>query len=315
MYAVTQTPPSTPTIEAEWSAFKYIQVVEHVEQENSPSDQLCPWTLSYLPVDRTESENEVALSQSLGSLFEFYKPYGIKEAKERAYAQFLSDAVAMIRVRGIPELVQCYRNFARQNGLEIQLERAILDHDILVSNPKVRKNLAQRLVLLGLNLVEHYDSPSALALFARDQDNLLQLLQQDCQDLSETISEQKMRSGFQIISLVRVMLEISGGKVDCRQHVRDQEYSASDNARVLGALIGIDATTQFGNFNSELIHIALLKSNVFTEDQEFSVSDTVKWSMDIMAILPIGYREGYLSLPSQLLNKCGTGYVDSIRIH
>ena len=242
--------------------------------------------------------------------------YGLKEARRRACARFLQEAVGVICSSGIPGLEQCYRNAAWKFSLNIPLERVILNHDILVSflltnfllftdilkgsDLAVRKNFARRLVFLGLNLIESYHSPLVLALLERDGDDLLRPFQNGYRDLSEVASEQGLsmdmieRLELQMISFGRGILELSGGRVECRQHLQDPEYTVNDNARICGSLIGISAKNQFGSFDSKQMNDVLLKSRAFTGDQDFSVLDAEKWSMEMMALLRIGFPEGYL---------------------
>lgn len=143
-------------------------------------------------------------------------------------------------------------------------------------------------------------SPLALDLLAKDQDDLLQPFQQGHTDLLETALEIEIpvktleRSKLQSISLVRGLLEFSGGRVECRQHAFDQEYTASDNISLCGILIGITGTNRFGNFDSQKMYNALLKSKIFAEDSDISALDTVKWSIEMMNFLPIGFSKGYL---------------------
>lgn len=58
--------------------------------------------------------------------------HGSWEATKRAHACFLRNAVNAIRSTRSQGLKKCYRNVARSFGLEIPLERMILNYDILV---------------------------------------------------------------------------------------------------------------------------------------------------------------------------------------
>ena len=60
--------------------------------------------------------------------------HGIWDATRRAHAHFLLNAVNAIRSGRGRGLEECYRGIARSNGLAISLERAILNHDILVGS-------------------------------------------------------------------------------------------------------------------------------------------------------------------------------------
>jgi len=155
-------------------------------------------------------------------------------------------------------------------------------------------------VFLGLNLLGNYDTRVALELLAKDEDDLLQPFQKGHRDLFGAVSESevpmKMLQGSELhnISLVRCLLEFSGGMVERRQHALDPEYPISDNANLFGLLIGIASTNRFGSFDSKQMHGALSKSEIFAGDPDISTLDTVEWSMQLMDFLPIGFPEGYL---------------------
>ena len=155
-------------------------------------------------------------------------------------------------------------------------------------------------MVLGLNRQRSYDSYKALELLAKDQADLLQPFQECRTDPFKALSERKAPikmlhgSELQMISLVRGLLELSGGIVDCRQHALDQEYTISDNLNLYMVLVGITGTNQFGDFDPKEMHNALLKSKVFEKDSDIGTLDTMGWSMRMMEFLPIGFPEGYL---------------------
>ena len=98
----------------------------------------------------------------------------------------------------------------------------------------------------------------------------------------------------QTISLIRSLLELSSGLVDCRQHALDREYKFSDNLNLYGSLVGVSGANWFGNFDPKQMHDALSKSKAFEEDPGIHTVDTRAWSMQMMEFLPIGFPEGYL---------------------
>lgn len=155
-------------------------------------------------------------------------------------------------------------------------------------------------MFLGLNLLEEYDSSHALELLAKAQDDLLQPFRKGHTDVFKAAAEKEIsvetleRSELQTISLVRRLLEFSGGRTECRQYTLDQECTSSDNASLCGLLIDIVGTNRFGNFDSEQMHNALSKANVFVGDPNISTLDTVGWSVQIMRIIPVGFPKGYL---------------------
>ncbi len=157
-------------------------------------------------------------------------------------------------------------------------------------------------MLLGLSQQLSYDSYEALELFAKDQADLLQVIQKCYTDpfkaLSECKAPIKSSHGLELhmISLVRGLLELPGGTVDCRQHALDQEYTASDNLNLYMILVGVAGKKRSGDFNPREMYNALLKSKVFVKDSDISTLDTVGWTMRMMEYLPIGFPEGYMVL-------------------
>ncbi len=131
-------------------------------------------------------------------------------------------------------------------------------------------------------MLRNCDSSLALDLLAKDQDDLLQLFQQSHTDLLKTALEIEIsiktlkRSKLQIISLVRGLLEFSDDRVKCRQHAFDQEYTVSDNISLCDILIDIIDINRFGNFDSQKMYNALLKSKIFAEDSNISALNTMK---------------------------------------
>ena len=92
-----------------------------------------------------------------------------------------------------------------------------------------------------------------------------------------------------MICLVRGLLELSGGKVDCRQHALDQACTASENLSLCQTLVGVTGTNRFGHFDPKEMYSALSKSQTFVEDQKSGIRDTIGWSMCMMKFLPIGF--------------------------
>jgi hypothetical protein len=164
--------------------------------------------------------------------------------------------------------------------------------------------VVQNFVLLILILVQGCESdhsnPSnpVRELLDKDEGDILQLLQKTHTDLSWAASqievpvENTRRDEAQIVALLRALLEVSGGRVDCRQHEFDQEYGPSDNASLFCSIIGITLKSPFVSLDPNQLHIALSKSKVFTEDN--SVPDMEERSRKMMLNLHVGFPEGYL---------------------
>ena len=80
--------------------------------------------------------------------------HSVWEARRRAQAHFLGNAVNAIRSKCGRGHGECYRDVARSNGLEIPLQREILKHDILVSSSLV--SLYIPLTRCSRNLVPNF---------------------------------------------------------------------------------------------------------------------------------------------------------------
>ena len=64
-------------------------------------------------------------------------------------------------------------------------------------------------------------------------------------------------------SLIWALLELSGGRVDLRQHGFAEEYTASNNADLYASVLDITRKKHFGDFDLEKMLNALSKSPLF----------------------------------------------------
>ncbi|KAL8902279.1 MAG: hypothetical protein Q9207_004797 [Kuettlingeria erythrocarpa] len=117
------------------------------------------------------------------------------------------------------------------------------------------------------------------------------------------------RDEAQLTSLVRALLEVSGGRVDRQQHRFAEEYTASENANLYASIFDIARTYQFSDFDLEKMCNTLSKSPVSSR-MTISVQDLEEWTMEMTDLLFLGFREGHLNLPSQVLSGFGFGQVD-----
>jgi len=154
----------------------------------------------------------------------------------------------------------------------------------------VQAKLAQNLVFLLLNLQKDHNSSEVQDFLESTQNELLDALQLS---LSKSNPAKRTRREAQTTSLLRALLELSGGRVDCRQHGFAEEYMASDNADLCASLLGIPRTRQFGDLNSEKVYNELLKSPVFS-GMEIGLQDMEEWTTKMMGSLRVGFRTGYL---------------------
>jgi hypothetical protein len=151
-----------------------------------------------------------------------------------------------------------------------------------------------------LNRCDRYDTPSALDIRERDQNEWLQPFQNGHTDLSELLMAADFPIGIregleqQTVSIFRSFLESSGGKVDCRQHDFGIDYTTSQNASLCASLLGVFCSRQFGRFDPEEMQGALSKSKLFAELSKPDLPDTLEWSLRMMEAVPIGFPDNYL---------------------
>lgn len=145
-------------------------------------------------------------------------------------------------------------------------------------------------MFLLLNLQKDHHSFEAHDLLESTQDELLETLQLS---LSFSVPAKRTRRKAQTTSLLRALLELSGGRVNCRQHGFAEDYMVSENADLYASLFGITRTRQFGDLNSEKVYNDLLKSSIFSE-MENGLQDMKEWTTKMKSFLRIDFRTGYL---------------------
>ena len=155
-------------------------------------------------------------------------------------------------------------------------------------------------MFLCLNCCDRYDTPSVLDILGRDQNEWLQPFQNGHTDLSKVLLTADLpvwvRKGqeLQTILLFRRLIELSGGKVDCRQHDFGIDYTANQNASLCVSFLGVSCSGQFGRFDPEEMQDALSKSKLFAELSKPDLPDTIEWSLRVMKLVPVGFPENYL---------------------
>lgn len=132
-----------------------------------------------------------------------------------------------------------------------------------MSTPAVRRKLAKSLVISYLSYEPDYDSFDTDHYLESNEDDLLESLQ-----LFLPISVppgRTRRDETQLTSLIRALLEFSGGKVDLHQHEFAPEYTVYDNADLYASILGITGKRTLGDSDSEKMCNTLSKSPMFSE--------------------------------------------------
>ena len=169
-------------------------------------------------------------------------------------------------------------------------------------DPKAGNGFAQGLLYIALNLVDDYDETIALALLAKNAEQLLRgfwdpnspfWLSSGLGEDFQTSPQIQPRLQMHIISLFRCLCEMFGVRKDIRQHEIDQSYTADFNVRIYGSVVGTNGSRRFGIFDSQSMLSALGKSPLFQDgtSQQLAVE---AWGNKMMAQLRIGYPSGFL---------------------
>ena len=109
--------------------------------------------------------------------------------------------------------------------------------------------MAQNLVFLFLNLEKDHGSVDAQTCLESDQEVLLESLQFSLPIPTGVPPKRTKLDDTQITSIVRGLLEGSGGRVDAFQHRFAEEYTARENADLCASLFDITRTNPFGKFD------------------------------------------------------------------
>jgi len=125
------------------------------------------------------------------------------------------------------------------------------------STPSVRKRLAQNIVFLFLNLENNHGSDDAQTCLKSNQEELLESLQLSLPIQVGEPPERTKLDETQITSIIRGLVEGSGGRVDVLQYNFGEEYTVSKNATLCASLLDIISTNQFGDFYREAIYNTL----------------------------------------------------------
>jgi hypothetical protein len=157
------------------------------------------------------------------------------------------------------------------------------------------------LQFISLNLLDDYDKPPVLELLGKDQCEVLQAFRETHRNLSnwsprisvakfETRNRSKESDDidFHRISVLRSVLEFSGGRENFLQKHFDPEYSPIYNANLCSALIDISGSNPFGKFDVRKMRNILSKSKLFAND-DISTLEIGTWTIQMMKLLPFEY--------------------------
>ena len=234
---------------------------------------------------------------------------GICEAKKRARDRWLRQVVHVNCSKYRPEVRQACLDLTQSTGWQQELDREFLVHDISVktvllncpvchsnespqiSPPSVRQKLAEKVLILFLHLKTNYDSKDAQTILGSDQDELLEGLKHGLQ--IPVPPRRTKRDQSQVTSLLRILLQLSSGKLDPLQGNINRDYTASENRDLCALVFGITSTNDLGEIHAMEMWRTLSKSPVFSRTA-ISVPDLERWTAEIKDSLQIGFCKGYL---------------------
>lgn len=119
-----------------------------------------------------------------------------------------------------------------------------------------------------------------------NQDELLESLQ--CSLRIPEPPTRTKRDETQITSLVRALLELSGGSVEAQQHRFIEEYTASENADLYASIFNITRSRQFGNFDPKEMCKTFSKSVAFS-GMAIGIRYVEEWTAKMMDPLRAGF--------------------------
>jgi hypothetical protein len=127
------------------------------------------------------------------------------------------------------------------------------------SNPLVRQKFTLYLVLLGLSLLKDYNTPSAIRLLEKTEDEVLKAFRKAPADLhwAAFANFQNHAAEAQTIGLVRHLFVCAGGLKDFRQLDFVPQYRTIDDLNKVGILVGITGLNCCRSFDLQAITRAL----------------------------------------------------------
>jgi len=240
------------------------------------------------------------------------KIYGTHIATKKACDQWLKH-VSLVVCSDCPlEVKQAYHHYAQQHAMQQELERAILIREASASNALTQENLARNLLLLYISLEQDHISPDACEWLMSDQDQVLERFQDSLPILSPP--KRTKRDNAQLTSLVRALLKASGCSIDLQQHGFAEEYTADENADLFASLFGVTSARKFGRCDPEEMCDILSISPLFFAIT-IGVQDVEIWFSRMTGLLRLGFREGYLNLPSQVSSTLGLGQIENFNVY
>ncbi|KAH8591851.1 hypothetical protein B0O99DRAFT_577815 [Bisporella sp. PMI_857] len=98
---------------------------------------------------------------------------------------------------------------------------------------------------------------------------------------------------------------------DNMSHSIDLDFTAKENADIYGSLVDITVLGHFGSFDSDKIRKALSKSKLF---RSIALSlNIAEMTRAMKSSFFIGYPQGYLNLPPDLLHELSVGEIKGIQ--
>lgn len=182
-------------------------------------------------------------------------------------------------------------------------------------------------------IFDQYDIFLILDVLKRDHKNWFQLFQIDHIDMFEkkTFNEIQKKEEWQTITLFRGILEFSGEKVNCKQHVFELNYTMSQNTSLCARRLEIACSCQLRSFDLEKMHAAFSESKFFSKMRGSDIQNMLKQRLRLMRIVFVEILDNHLincqsikdwrtliiiqDFSLQILNEVDAEQINFINIH
>ncbi|RTE70377.1 hypothetical protein BHE90_015225 [Fusarium euwallaceae] len=185
-----------------------------------------PFSLDHEPFDISEpTEGEV-------------KVHGMAGARQKSQRRYVENAVAGVLSSQHQGLDWYYRDNTHKQRLLLPIEWAILIRDVEAACPDIRSHFYNLCCFIALHLPNDLDVETSREIINRNDESWMKQIESSMM----VWPAEGVTMGFHQVSLVRALLESSGGRGDALQRRFDNTRSANENLAILGDLFGVELT-------------------------------------------------------------------------
>ncbi|PMD55331.1 uncharacterized protein K444DRAFT_667156 [Hyaloscypha bicolor E] len=339
-------PPPSPILDE-----SSILITTVVEKSYEPIDVTKSWVLGRMPVDQIGPQNSnwnrikqakwifvcgksydskfccVAVHEDylpwlrrLGLKFEIPLPLepevgirirGSYTAAINAEERCFNDAVNAIITGCDPGLGSRYRELVPLR-LRGTLEWVIVSHEVL-EDSMVRTKFVQNLFFIVLNVLNDYETPLALELLGKSENELLETFWK-VGNIRGWRPKRHLVDADDLhwVSVLRFVIQFSNGRENFLEGYYDLESTPIQNATLCSVFMSIAASKPFGSFDVQKMRNALSKSKVF-DTVDVSKLEIGTWTLKLGNLLPFGNIQ-YAVLPNMIQGGLGSEQLNLVRV-